>query len=196
MKKHGLWIIVLLTVAALLTACGASFPADLVSADNAVVFISSDSVAAIQAGTAYGDIITKLGATRDEGVEGTHTAVYLVDGSSFLYLSYNRLTDKCPQSGEELLEGLQSALGIRGEVTEIEQSGGGIMMLVEEDPQADMLMKAYVRVEGTTAVVGKDGESASPDDVRVGDIVEVVFDGPVAESYPLQGRALCVKIVE
>jgi predicted small lipoprotein YifL len=173
MKKHGLWIIVLLTVAALLTACGASFPADLVSADNAVVFIS-----------------------RDEGVEGTHTAVYLVDGSSFLYLSYNRLTDKCPQSGEELLEGLQSALGIRGEVTEIEQSGGGIMMLVEEDPQADMLMKAYVRVEGTTAVVGKDGESASPDDVRVGDIVEVVFDGSVAESYPLQGRALCVKIVE
>jgi len=119
-----------------------------------------------------------------------------VDGSSFLYLSFNRMTDKCPQSGEELLEGLQSALGIRGEVTEIEQRGDGITMLVEEDPQADMLMKAYVRVESAAAVVGKDEESASPDDIRIGDIVEVVFDGAVAESYPLQGRALRVKIAE
>jgi len=185
-----------LVVAALLAACGAAYPADLVSADNAVAFISRDSVAAIEAGMPYGDIITKLGATRDEGVEGNHTAVYLVDGSSFLFLSFNRLTDRCPQSGEELLEGMQSALGIRGEVTEIEQRGDGITMLVEEDPQADMLMKAYVRVESAAAVVGKDEESASPDDIRIGDIVEVVFDGAVAESYPLQGRALRVKIAE
>ena len=196
MKRHGLMIVILSAAIALLAACGAAYPADLVSADNAVAFISSDSVAAIEAGTAYGNIITKLGATRDEGLEGNHTAVYLVDGSSFLYLSFNRLTDKCPQSGEELLEGLQSALGIRGEVTEIEESGDGIRMLVEEDPQADMLMKAYVRVESAAAVVGKDEESASPDDIRIGDIVEVVFDGAVAESYPLQGRALRVKIAE
>ncbi|NLT97008.1 MAG: DUF3221 domain-containing protein [Christensenellaceae bacterium] len=196
MKRLGLMIVILSAAIALLAACGAAYPADLGSADNAVAFISSDSVAAIEAGTAYGNIITKLGATRDEGLEGNHTAVYLVDGSSFLYLSFNRLTDKCPQSGEELLEGLQSALGIRGEVTEIEESGDGIRMLVEEDPQADMLMKAYVRVDSATAVVGKDEEPASPDDIRVGNIVEVVFDGAVAESYPLQGRALRVKIVE
>ena len=196
MTRHRIWVIILLVVAALLAACGAAYPADLVSADNAVAFISRDSVAAIEAGMPYGDIITKLGATRDEGVEGNHTAVYLVDGSSFLFLSFNRLTDRCPQSGEELLEGMQSALGIRGEVTEIEQRGDGITMLVEEDPQADMLMKAYVRVESAAAVVGKDEESASPDDIRIGDIVEVVFDGAVAESYPLQGRALRVKIAE
>ena len=196
MTRHRIWVIILLVVAALLAACGAAYPADLVSADNAVAFISRDSVAAIEAGMPYGDIITKLGATRDEGVEGNHTAVYLVDGSSFLFLSFNRLTDRCPQSGEELLEGMQSALGIRGEVTEIEQRVDGITMLVEEDPQADMLMKAYVRVESAAAVVGKDEESASPDDIRIGDIVEVVFDGAVAESYPLQGRALRVKIAE
>ena len=196
MKRHGLCAVILLAGVALMAACGAAYPDDLVSADNAVAFISRDSVADIQAGTAYGDIIQKLGATRDEGLEGNHTAVYLVDGSSFLYLPFNRLTDKCPQSGEELLAGMQSALGIRGEVTEIAPSGDGITILVEEDPQADMLMKAYVRVESTAAVVGKDGEAASPDDIRVGDIVEVVFDGPVAESYPLQGRALRVKVVE
>ena len=196
MKRLWLRSAVLTAVVLLLAACGAVYPADLVSADNAVAFISGDSVADIEAGTAYGDIITKLGATRDEGVGGSHTAVYLVDGDSFLYLSYNKLTDKCPQSGTELLKGMQSAVGIRGEVTEIEQRGDGITMLVEEDPQADMLMKAYVRVDSATAVVGKDEEPASPDDIRVGNIVEVVFDGAVAESYPLQGRALRVKIAE
>ena len=195
MKRHGLWAVIILAGVALMAACGAAYSDDLVSADNAVAFISRDSVADIQAGTAYGDIIQKLGATRDEGLEGNHTAVYLVDGSSFLYLPFNRLTDKCPQSGEELLAGMQSALGIRGEVTAIEQGGDGIRMLVEEEPQADMLMKAYVRVDSATAVVGRDGESAGPDGIRAGDIVEVVFDGAVAESYPVQGRALHVKIV-
>lgn len=194
MKRLWLRSAVLTAVALMLAACGAAYPADLVSADNAVAFISGDSVADIEAGMAYGDIIIKLGATRDEGVEGSHTAVYLVDGDSFLYLSYNKLTDKCPQSGTELLEGMQSAVGISGEVTEIERSGDGITMLVEEAPQADKLMKAYVRVEGTAAIVKQDGEAAGVDELRVGNVVEVVFDGPVAESYPMRGRALRVKI--
>jgi hypothetical protein len=180
----------------LLGACGTAYPDDLVSADNAVAFISRDSVAGVEAGTSYGDIIKRLGATRDEGTDGAHTAVYLVDGDSFLYLSYQKLTDKCPQSGTALLDGLQSALGIRGVVTDITQSGDAITMLVEEEPETDVLMKASVRVDGKTAIVSKDGESVGIDAIGKGDAVEVVFDGPVAESYPLQGRALRVAIVD
>ena len=59
-----------------------------------------------------------------------------------------------------------------------------------------MLMKAYVARGQRNSSRCRGRGISRPDDIRVGDIVEVVFDGPVAESYPLQGRALRVKVVE
>lgn len=197
MKTKWRAAVVCMAALTLLAACSAVYPDNLLSADNDIAFVSGDSVAAIEAGTAYGDIITRLGATRDDGAgDGTHMAVYLVDDSRFLYLTYTKLTDKCPSSGAELLEGAQSAPAIRGVVTDISGNADGITMLVEEEPEVDMLMKASVRMDEKTPVVGENGESTGLDAIEKGGIVEVVFDGPVAESYPLQGRALLVTIID
>ena len=119
MKVKALMTVLCAIAMIILTACGVAYPADLVSADNAVVFVSSEDIKSIEANTAYGDIIKKLGATQDAGWDEEHMAVYLVDGSSFLYLTYADLKDKCPSSGAELLESLQNAVGIRGEVTDV-----------------------------------------------------------------------------
>lgn len=181
----------------ILTACGAAYPADLVSADNAIASVSGADVKAIQANTAYGDIIKQLGATQDAGWGEEHIAVYLVDGTGFLYLSYTNLKDKCPSSGAELLESLQNAVGIRGDVTEVSMSGGELTMLVEATgSDYGMYDKASVRVGADTVVVMQDGETAAMEQITTGDSVQVVFGGPVAESYPVQGRALRVTILQ
>ena len=181
----------------ILTACGTTYSADLVSADNAVKFVSNADVKAIETDTAYGDIITQLGSTQDAGWGEEHNAVYLVDGTDFLYLSYADLKDKCPLSGAELLEDTQSALGIRGSVTEASMSGGELTMLVEAaGSDYGMYDKASVRVDADTVVVTQDGETAAMEQISQGDTVEVVFAGAVAESYPVQGKALRVMIME
>lgn len=197
MKTRALILVICAFALVILAACGASYPADLVSADNAVAFISSDDVNAVEANTAYGDIITQLGATQEEDWGEEHTAVYLVDGTNFLYLSYADLKDKCPASGAELLESLQSAVGIRGDVTEVSMSGGELTMLVEAAAGTDygMYDKANVRVGADTVVVTQNGKSAAMEQINIGDSVEVVFGGPVAESYPVQGRAIRVTLL-
>ncbi len=69
-------------------------------------------------------------------------------------------------------------------------------MLVEASgSDYGMYDKASVRVDADTAIFRQSGESASMDEIKAGDNVEVVFDGAVAESYPVQGRALRVAIL-
>ena len=70
MKRHGLLAVILMAVVALMAACGAAYPADLVSADNAVGVYFKGQLAPSRPGTAYGDIIQKLGATGDERLGG------------------------------------------------------------------------------------------------------------------------------
>lgn len=197
MKAKALITVLCAIAMIILTACGAAYPADLVSADNAVAFVSSEDVKSIEANMAYGDIIKKLGATQDAGWDEEHMAVYLVDGSSFLYLTYADLKDKCPSSGAELLETLQNAVGIRGEVTDVAMSSGELTMMVEATgSDYGMYDKASVRVGADTVVVTQDGKTAAMEQIGKGDAVEVVFSGPVAESYPVQGKALRVKIMD
>ncbi len=197
MKTKALATILSAFALVILTACGAAYPADLVSADNAVAFVLGEDVKTVEANTAYGDIIKMLGATQDAGWGEEHTAVYLVDGTSFLYLTYSDLKDKCPSSGAELMESLQNAVGIRGEVTDVSMSGGELTMMVEATgSDHGMYDKASVRVGADTVVVTQDGKTAAMEQISKGDAVEVVFGGPVAESYPVQGRALRVMILE
>ncbi|MGI5849179.1 MAG: DUF3221 domain-containing protein [Christensenellales bacterium] len=87
-------------------------------------------------------------------------------------------------------------IGIRGSVMNITSGEGAVTILVEgnveEDTQFD---KASVTVSRHTAVT-KEGDVLSYNDIRIGDVVEVIFDGPVAESYPVQGAAKSVKILD
>ncbi len=197
MKKRAMIPIICAMALLILSACSTAYPDELISADNAVKFVSSEDVKAVEADTAYGDIIKHLGATQDVGWGVEHTAVYLVDGTSFLYLSYGDLKAKCPSSGAELLEGLQDALGIRGSVTQVSMSGGEMTMLVEATgSDYGMYDKASVRVSADTVVLTQDGEYAAMERISEGDTVEVVFAGAVAESYPVQGKALRVMLIE
>ena len=59
-----------------------------------------------------------------------------------------------------------------------------------------MYDKASVRVGADTVVVTQDGKTAAMEQISKGDAVEVVFGGPVAESYPVQGKALRVMILD
>ena len=90
-------------------------------------------------------------------------------------------------------------IGIRGCVTGLDAGGGSVVILVEGSVEADTSYDiASVTVTPKTAVsVRKDGKesAAAIGDIKLGSMVEVVFDGAVAESYPVQGRAKKVIII-
>ncbi len=65
---------------------------------------------------------------------------------------------------------------------------GGV--LVEEDPAtASGSAKAMMRMQASTRVLHRNGSTASYSALAVGQTVSAWFDGPVAESYPLQADA-------
>jgi hypothetical protein len=89
-------------------------------------------------------------------------------------------------------------IGIRGEVTNI-TTGKNTVILVEGKVADDTIYdKASVTVNPDTRILSmKDGKEteASLEDIKLFDTVEVVFTGPVAESYPVQGSAKLVRIL-
>ena len=91
----------------------------------------------------------------------------------------------------------EGKIGIRGTVSEISTDGDYGSIVVEgklyEDTDYD---KARVRITKDT-LIQKDALSKLFifKDIQVGDFVEVIFDGPVAESYPVQGTAGIVRII-
>lgn len=96
-------------------------------------------------------------------------------------------------------EGLSQVIGIRGEIKEVYLSEDGTTIsgiLVEGEIQEDT-MYDYANVtidENTVIYIGE--EEATLEDLEEGLKVEVIFDGPVAESYPVQGRAEKINILE
>ncbi len=93
----------------------------------------------------------------------------------------------------------EDVIGIRGEVTGITTEKGYIVLGVAGEKQEDtMYDKANVTMNADTkAVRVKDGKETPADmlDIKLFDKVEVVFEGPVAESYPVQGTAKLVRII-
>lgn len=82
---------------------------------------------------------------------------------------------------------------IRGTVTEIAGAGENIVILIEgqiqEDTQYD---KARITITGSTDVlIQQDGRISKGNlsSIQKGQVVQVVFDGPVMESYPVQSQA-------
>ena len=185
-----------LAIMLLLAGCGAAQISDeeLVSIYNDVAEVSREDVLKIESGMTYRQIITALGPTQDVG-SGLHVAAYLVDGKDNLLISYTELDGVSERSGEELLEFLVSAAHIRGTVTELSDTQDGIVMLVKADvPEAGLYDIATVRADANTRIENADGSALSPNDIALGDAVEVVFSGPVAESYPVQAYAGSIRV--
>lgn len=200
-------IMALIAVAVSLTACKrpntVNFD-ELFSPYNPVGHVRTSDVESIRMGTTYREIITRLGATRDVG-SGLHVAVYVVDDKENVYISFADPDEVCAKSGAELLQGTQpivddaGKIGIRGVVKSIVQGKDGITMLVEGKLEQDTSFdKASVTVNMKSAVL-RDKTAVTGllafSEIKKGDTVEVTFDGPVAESYPVQGVAATVRIV-
>jgi hypothetical protein len=79
--------------------------------------------------------------------------------------------------------------GVRGVVTEVSRSAE--VVLVEEDPsERSGSAKGEFAVTGRTEILEQRGGAAvSFEDLRIGQLVEATYEGPVAESYPTQGIA-------
>lgn len=186
-----------LAIMLLLAGCGAAQLSDeeLVSIYNDVAKVSREDVLKIESGMTYRQILTALGPTQDVG-SGVHVAAYLVEGKDNLLLSYTELDGISERSGEELLEFLVSAAHIRGTVTELSSTQDGIVMLVKADePGAGEYDIATVRTHANTQIEDADGNALSQSDIALGDAVEVVFSGPVAESYPVLAYAGSIRVL-
>jgi hypothetical protein len=91
------------------------------------------------------------------------------------------------------------AADIAGIVTNVSGRADGVTVLVESDPSTPSTgTKASVAVTSQTRITrrAQGGDvAATARELVPGLIVEVWFDGPVAMSYPVQGRALALVIV-
>ena len=91
-----------------------------------------------------------------------------------------------------------SGNSIRGEITEVSRSAE--VVLVEEDPSDESgSAKGEFAVDGETEILDERGGDPAPvsfEDLRVGQTVEATYSGPVAESYPTQGVAGRIVILD
>ena len=87
---------------------------------------------------------------------------------------------------------------IRGEITELSRSAE--VVLVEEDPSDESgSAKGEFAVDGETEILEQRDGGLAPvafEELRVGQMVEATYSGPVAESYPTQGVAGRIVILE
>jgi hypothetical protein len=88
---------------------------------------------------------------------------------------------------------------IAGVVTSVSGRSDGVTVLVESDPSTPSSgAKASIAVTSATRVTRRAGSgeaAATFRDLVPGLRVEAWFDGPVATSYPVQGRARAIVIV-
>lgn len=79
-----------------------------------------------------------------------------------------------------------------GVITQINPNGEYGTILIEKDQ-----FKASIKIIKNTEIVYKlDDKINKFSDLKIGMEIEVVFDGPVAESYPLQGTAKAIYIIK
>ncbi len=91
----------------------------------------------------------------------------------------------------------EEKVGIRGNITSIYIDGDNGSILVEGKKEEDTVYdKASVSIDKNT-IIQKDNlnRAFTINDLEIGTRVEVIFDGAVAESYPVQGKASVVKIL-
>ena len=88
--------------------------------------------------------------------------------------------------------------GIRGEITEVSRSAE--VVIVEENPSDESgSAKGEFAVDPETEILEQQDGDLAPvafEALRVGQMVEATYSGPVAESYPTQGIAGRIVILE
>ena len=86
--------------------------------------------------------------------------------------------------------------GIRGVITKADSTAGSSYILVEENPNdISGSNKASVRINDQTKIYRRSGsviEKTGEPALTSGKKVSIWFEGPVAESYPVQGTAAVV----
>jgi len=81
--------------------------------------------------------------------------------------------------------------GISGSVTTVQAAGDSVVMLVEAPSGSSYPVgdKASVTIGPKTRAVDETGAKIDAASITAGTRVDVWFEGPVAESYPVQGTA-------
>ncbi|WP_352418088.1 DUF3221 domain-containing protein [Proteiniborus sp.] len=89
---------------------------------------------------------------------------------------------------------------IRGEITGVDISNDNriVSIMVEGELEEDTSFdKASIRIDKSTKIyMANTNTKISTDELKEGMKVEAIFDGPVAESYPVQAKAKVIKILE
>ncbi len=89
---------------------------------------------------------------------------------------------------------------IRGEITGINISNDNkiVSIMVEGEFEEDTSFdKASIRIDKNTKIyMANTKTEISTDELKEGMKVEAIFDGPVAESYPVQAKAKIIRILE
>jgi len=156
------------------------------------------------------DIMVKFNneAIELKDVNGEALTPIIINGSTYLPLrAISSLAGlKIDWNAEDqtiLLENgeLEAAekIGVRGTVKNLVKGKDGVTFLVEGKQEDDtMLDTAYVTVNMQTTVL-KDGIEISDQfaygEIKEGDLVETIFTGPIAKSYPAQAVAKKINIV-
>ena len=91
-------------------------------------------------------------------------------------------------------------IDIRGEITGISKSPDNkiVSILVEGELEEDTSHdKASISIDKSTSIYSATGkDKISIEELKEGMKVEVVFTGPVRESYPVQADAKTIRIIE
>ncbi len=94
--------------------------------------------------------------------------------------------------------------GIEGVVTNVDEAVSGSFVYLVEVPEAQrgsdevagyVSDKAAVTADADTALFDDNGESGDSVTIAEGSRVRVWFEGAVAESYPVQGRAKVIQVL-
>lgn len=178
---------------------------NLINASNDIGKVKKATVKELKEGMTFEEIIKQLGKTRDVG-SGLHVAVYTLEDGAPIYFSYGDIKETNKLSGDQIIlnASLNSLriketikIGIRGKVMSIVNGKDGITILVEGKVENDTKYdKASVTIsKGTIITENKLSTILEISDIMVGQTAEIVFDGAVAESYPVQGKALTVNLI-
>lgn len=92
---------------------------------------------------------------------------------------------------------LANEVAIQGVITQIQPADDGIVALIET-PSGDQVLqydKASVRIHYRTPIF-LERERIDVQQLETGMYVAVAFEGAVAESYPVQGSAQTVEIIQ
>lgn len=88
-------------------------------------------------------------------------------------------------------------IGIRGKITSMNIDGESATILIEGKLEEDTTYnEAYVNINKDTKIKKYDmDESFNTSELGLGFVVEVIFDGEVQETSPVQGTAKILKII-